>query len=178
MELVLAVSQVQLARLIAVAFLFKRSPRSWFTASTGVVSAEAVIIDQIKTPEQLKSPGIVRGFFILHRCTRTIIGGPRSRCGLEQPTIVTDLRCGTLGRAGLLFHRKGTAYQHKIVVGRAAFIAADKLAMDAIEVAANAAVTCGFEHLTNPDRSNDRSSGGLQSALADRIGLVEIHDVR
>jgi hypothetical protein len=67
MELVLAVSQVQLARLIAVAFLFKRSPRSWFTASTGVESEPVgpADIDLIKTPEQLKSPGIVRGFFVV-----------------------------------------------------------------------------------------------------------------
>src|SRR3954451_1929318 len=120
-----------------------------------------------------------RSITLRQRCTHLNVCSAwvSRRCGLEQPAIVIDLRCGTVGRAGLLFRREGTAYQHKIVVGCATFIAADELAMDAIEVAANAAVTCGFEHLTNPDRSNYRSSGGLQSALADRICLVEIHDV-
>src|SRR4051812_33965712 len=67
MGLVVAVSQVRLARLIAVVFLFRRSPRSLSIASTGVVLAEAGI-DLIKTPEQLKSPGFVRGFFCLTLC--------------------------------------------------------------------------------------------------------------
>src|SRR3954470_19678180 len=95
MELVLAVSQVQLARLIAVAFLFKRSPRSWFTASTGAVSAEAGI-DLIKTPEQLKSPGIVRGFFISTRYPITHFNN--KNCGATQ-TLRSSLGSSALHEA-------------------------------------------------------------------------------
>ena len=78
----------------------------------------------------------------------------------------------------MLLSGNGTAYEHEIVVGRAAFIAADKLAMDAIQVAANSTVTCGLKHMTDSDGSNDWSAGGLQSALAHGICFVEIHSVR
>jgi hypothetical protein len=40
----------------------------------------------------------------------------------------------------------GTVYEHEIVVGRAAFIATDELAMDAIQVAANPTIAFWFEH--------------------------------
>ena len=98
--------------------------------------------------------------------------------GVQQPSIVTDLRRSALAQAGLLFRRKGTAYEHEIVVDRAAFVAADKLAMEPIQVAANPTIAFWFEHMTDPDPSNDWSAGGLQSALAYGIRLVEIHDIR
>ena len=104
--------------------------------------------------------------------------GSADRAAVQQSAIVTDLRRGAVGRAGLLFRRKGTAYEHEIVVGRAAFIAADELAMETIQVAANPTIAFWFEHMTDPDHSNDWSAGGLQSALAHGIRFVEIHDVR
>jgi hypothetical protein len=97
---------------------------------------------------------------------------------VQQPSIVTDLRRSALAQAGLLFRRKGTAYEHEIVVDRAAFVAADELAMEPIQVAANPTIAFWFEHMTDPDPSNDWSAGGLQSALAYGIRLVEIHDIR
>ena len=78
----------------------------------------------------------------------------------------------------MLLSRNGAAYEHEIVVDGPAIIAADKLAMHAIQVAANPTVTCRLEHMTDSDRSNDRSAGGLQSALAHGVCSVEIHDVR
>ena len=107
---------------------------------------------------------------------RSSIISRRSR--VQQPSIVTKLQRSALAQLGLLFHRKGTAYQHEIVVDRAAIVAADKLAMEPIEVAANPTIAIWLEHMTDPDPSNDRSASGLQSALAYRIRLVEIHDVR
>jgi hypothetical protein len=97
---------------------------------------------------------------------------------VQQPSIVTDLRSSALVQAGLLFRRKGTAYEHEIVVDRAAIVAADKLAVEPIKVAPNPTIVIWFEHMTEPDPSNDGSAGGLQSALAYRIRLVEIHDIR
>src|SRR3954468_14764318 len=90
----------------------------------------------------------------------------RSGWGGEKRAIVTDLRCGAVGRAGLLFRRKRTAYEHEIIVDRAAFIAADKLTMEPIQVAANATITCRLEHMTDADRANDRAARWLQSAFA------------
>jgi hypothetical protein len=80
---------------------------------------------------------------------------------VQQPSIVTDLRRSALAQAGLLFHRKGTAYEHEIVVDRAAFVAADELAMEPIQVAANPTIAFWFEHMTDPDPSNDWSAGGF-----------------
>ena len=130
----------------------------------------------IAVPTTMTSKSLVSHFGIRVNCW--VMCSTSRVSGVQQPSIVIDLRRSALGQAGLLFRRKGTAYEHEIVVDRAAFVAADELAMEPIQVAANPTIAFWFEHMADTDPSNDGSAGGLQSALAYGIRLVEIHDIR
>ena len=149
------------------------SQETAFALHKGAIQASDPMI---AVPTTMTSKSLVSHFGIRVNCW--VMCSTSRVSGVQQPSIVTDRQRSALAQAGLLFHRKGTAYEHEIVVDRAAIVAADKLAMEPIEVATNPTIAIWLEHMTDPDPSNDGSAGGLQSALAYGIRLVEIHDIR